>query len=123
RAVVGVQGDSSPSRAPIEALGELYRSSYHRYLRLAEAITGDVDVAHEAVQDAFARAIRGRFEDRGTGSLEGWVWRTVVNTARNARRDLPPSSLPLDEVAGASASRNGDLPGDGVRAVIAALPE
>ncbi len=118
-----MQGDGSPHRAPIEALGELYRSSYHRYLRLAEAITGDVDVAHEAVQDAFARAIRGRFEDRGAGSLEGWVWRTVVNTARSARRDLPPSGTPLHELGDDSASADGDASGGDVRAVIAALPE
>jgi DNA-directed RNA polymerase specialized sigma24 family protein len=123
RVVESVHEDSTPHRAPIESLGELYRSSYHRYLRVAEAITGDVEVAQEAVQDAFARAIRGRFEDRGAGSLEGWVWRTVVNTARNVRRDRPPSSLPLDELGDASASCNGDVPGGDVRTLITALPE
>lgn len=118
-----MHGGSSSPRAPVEALGELYRRSYHRYLRVAEAIAGDVELAHDAVQDAFARAIRGRFEHRGAGSLEGWVWRTVVNTARNARRDLPPPSLPLDELGDASSSSNGNVPGGDVRAMIAALPE
>jgi RNA polymerase sigma factor (sigma-70 family) len=118
-----VHGGSSPHQAPVEALGELYQCSYHRYLRVAEAIAGDVELAHDAVQDAFARAIRGRFEDRGAGSLEGWVWRIVVNTARNVRRDVPPSSLPLHELPDAPSSANGDAPPGDVRALIAALPE
>jgi RNA polymerase sigma factor (sigma-70 family) len=121
RVVKEVQGGSSPP-APVEALGELYQRSYLRYLRVAEAIAGDVELAHDAVQDAFARAIRGQFTDRGAG-LEGWVWRIVVNTARNVRRDLPPSSLPLHELPDASSSANGDAPRRDVRALIAALPE
>ena len=83
--------DDSPAQAPVEALDMLYRRSYHEYLRVADAIVGEMELAHDAVQDAFARAIRGRFENRETGSLEGWVWRTVVNAARNARRDAPPA--------------------------------
>src|SRR5262249_34573890 len=75
RVVGDVRADDPPQRASVEALGELYRRSYHRYLRVAEAVVGDVELAHDAVQDAFARAIRGRFADRGEGSLEGWVWR------------------------------------------------
>lgn len=118
-----MHGGSSPQQAPVEALGELYERSYHRYLRVAEAIVSDVELAHDAVQDAFARAISGRFEDRGAGSLEGWVWRIVVNTARNVRRDLPPSSLPLHELPAAASSANGDAPPGDVRALIAALPE
>jgi RNA polymerase sigma-70 factor (ECF subfamily) len=114
---------SSRHQAPVEALGELYQRSYHRYLRVAEAIAGDVELAHDAVQDAFARAIRGQFNDRGAGSLEGWVWRIVVNTARNVRRDLPPSNLPLHVLGDVSPSTNGDVPGGDVRALIAALPE
>jgi len=84
---------------------------------------GDVELAHDAVQDAFARALRGRSSYRGTGSVEGWVWRTVVNAARNARRDRPPSHLPLDELGDETPSVNGQAPPGDVRAMIAALPE
>lgn len=112
----------SPEDATIERIGELYERGYHAYLRVAEAITGEVDRAHDAVQDAFARAIKGRAGYRGTGSLEGWLWRTVVNTARNTRRDVPPAHLPLHELDDARVSQNG-RPADDLRALIASLPE
>jgi RNA polymerase sigma factor (sigma-70 family) len=46
-----------------------------------------------------------------------------VNTARNVRRDVPPSSLPLHELPDASSSANGDAPLSDVRALIATLAE
>ena len=115
--------DSSPPRASVEDLGELYRRLYHRYLRVAEAIVGNLEGANDAVQDSFARAIRGRFQDRGPGSLEAWVWRTVVNSARSARRNSWPSRhLPLDTAEGV-ATCNGDAPNRDIRALVATLPE
>jgi len=118
-----VHAEGSPAGATVEALSELYRRGYHGYLRVAEAIVGDAELAHDAVQDAFARAIRSRRGFRGTGSIEGWVWRTVVNTARNARRDQPPSHLPLHELGDEAASRNGGVAAGEVAAVVAGLPE
>ncbi len=106
----------------LEALESVYAARYHRFLRVAEAIVGDADLAHDAVQDAFARAIRSRFEFRGEGSVDGWIWRTVVNAAKNARRDRPPAHLRLDELADVSA-RNGHRARDDVGALVAALPE
>jgi DNA-directed RNA polymerase specialized sigma24 family protein len=38
------------------------------------------------VQDAFASAVRKRRSFRGSGMLEAWVWRIVVNAARDAHR-------------------------------------
>jgi RNA polymerase sigma-70 factor, ECF subfamily len=112
-----------PRDVTVDELAELYRRSYNKYLRVAEAIVGDVELAHDVVQDAFARAIRGRSSYRGTGSIEGWVWRTVVNAARNARRDRPPSHLPLHELGDKMPSGNGQAPSSDVRAVIAGLAE
>ena len=123
RVVEGVETDSSPRSATVETLGDLYQCNYHRYLRVAEAIVGDVELACDVVQEAFARAIRSRSDYRGAGSVEAWVWRTVVNAARNARRDKPPAHLPLHELGDEASSRNGDAPRGDVRAVIAALPE
>jgi RNA polymerase sigma factor (sigma-70 family) len=123
RVVEGVDAEDPLGGATVEELGELYRRGYHRYLRVAEAIVGDVELAHDVVQDAFARAIRSRSSFRGTGSIEGWLWRTVVNAARTARRDRPPSHLPLYELGDEPASRNGGAPSGDVTAVIAALPE
>ncbi len=92
----------------LAALASLYENGYHRYLRVAEAIVGDAEIAHDAVQDAFARAIRGRSGYRGSGSVEGWLWRTVVNAAKTARRDAPPPHLPLDEVGDGLPARGTD---------------
>jgi RNA polymerase sigma factor (sigma-70 family) len=109
-------------RPTMAALGRLYEQRYHRLLRVAEAIVGDADIAHDAVQEAFARAIRSRNAFRGEGTLEGWVWRTVINTARNARRDLPPAASELSELL-ANPPVNGSAHDELVRALVAALPE
>lgn len=107
--------------ATLAALSEIYEQRYRRFLRVAEAIVGEAELARDVVQDAFARLIRSRDEFRGEGSLDGWVWRTVVNTASNARRDRPPVSVALD--ASFEPSPNGHMPDAGVRAVLASLPE
>ena len=103
----------------VAALGVLYEQRYRTFLRVAEAIVGDVEVARDVVQEAFAKAIRVRFQFRAEGSLEGWIWRTVVNTARSAARDRPPPVLPLLE----PPSSNGEAPAVDLRGLLAALPE
>jgi RNA polymerase sigma-70 factor (ECF subfamily) len=65
---------------------ELYRTRHAHFVRVARAITTDAERAHEAVQDGFADAIRGRGAFRGDAPLEAWVWRAVVNAARKATR-------------------------------------
>ena len=109
--------------ATVAALGCLYQRRYPGFLRVAEAIVGDPDLARDVVQDAFARALRSRLDYRGEGSLEGWVWRIVVNTARNARRDRSPEHLPLHDLADEAKSANGRPTHGDVRALVAALPE
>ena len=115
--------DTSRAGPPtIAALGEIYERRFHRFLRVAEAIVGEVELAHDVVQETFARAIRGRLGFRGEGSVEGWVWQTLVNTARNARRDRPPPSAPLPDLP-ASASTDGHAEDARLRTLIAGLPE
>src|SRR6266508_2890003 len=105
----------------LAALSDIYESRYARFLRIAEAIVGDAEVARDCVQEAFVRLIRSRLQFRGEGSVDGWVWRTVVNTACNVRRDTPahrghdPSVEP--------AATNGHVVDAGVRALLATLPE
>src|SRR5437870_1825029 len=99
----------------IAALEELYRRSYRRFLRLAIAVAGSREAADDAVQEGFARALRRRHDFRGEGSLEGWVWRTVLNAAlahgRTIRRETP-----LDESPAADNGR--PLPAPELRAAI-----
>jgi RNA polymerase sigma-70 factor, ECF subfamily len=118
-----VKKESEAGQAMLATLADLYERRYHQFLRLAEAIVGDVELARDVVQDAFARAIRSRRTFRADGSVDGWIWRTVVNAARNARRDRPPAWLPWSEVLDARAAQNGPLPAGDIGSLLAALPE
>ena len=64
----------------------LYRAKLAQFCRAAAAIAGDAELGRDAVQEAFARAVRKRRRYRGDGPVEAWVWRIVVNAARDARR-------------------------------------
>jgi DNA-directed RNA polymerase specialized sigma24 family protein len=70
-------------------LEELYRTRLPEFRRVAAALTGDAEAGRDAVQEAFAVAVRKRRGYRGEGTLEAWVWRIVVNTAHSARRRRP----------------------------------
>jgi RNA polymerase sigma-70 factor, ECF subfamily len=99
-------------------LERLYRSRYRHFVNVARAITGDSERAAEAVQDAFASAIRSRDGFRGEGPLEAWVWRAVVNAARKAAR------RPLVELAVAGPNELSAPPSVAELApLVAALPE
>lgn len=80
--------------ASIEAIAEVYRSGLPRFVRAAAVLTGDADAARDAVQEAFAGAIRKRGSFRGEGPLEAWLWRWVVNAAHDHRRH--PRNVRLD---------------------------
>jgi RNA polymerase sigma-70 factor (ECF subfamily) len=69
-----------------EQLEALYRERLPEFTRVAAAVAGDEESGRDAVQEAFAKALRKRRRFRGDGSLEAWVWRIVVNTARDAGR-------------------------------------
>lgn len=75
-----------------------YRSNLAELRRVATAIAGDRELGCEAVQEAFARAVRKRRSYRGCGSLEAWVWRIVVNAARDARRAASPHAEASDSL-------------------------
>ena len=100
-------------------LERVYRDQFQRLVRVASAITRDEAVGVDAVQEAVVRLLRGRRGYRGEGTVEAWVWRTVVNEAKRlagqerARRDRAdqPSS---NGTGGADAE---------TRALIAALPD
>jgi RNA polymerase sigma factor (sigma-70 family) len=107
------------------AIESLYRSHFVRFVRVAAAITGDEALAHDAVQDAFAIALRRHQGLRRRASIEGWVWRIVVNEARQQRRratrrrDRETDADGASRVAGPTV---GD-PDAAVRRAISALPD
>lgn len=80
----------------VEELEALYRERLPDFMRTATAIAGDPDAGRDAVQDAFAKALRKRRRFRGDGNLEAWVWRILVNAARDAgRRQRRKLAVPL----------------------------
>ena len=107
------------AEATITAIESVYRGQYRRFVRVAEGMVGDRERAHDAVQEAFARAIRGRFTFRGEGSLEAWLWRTLANVCADERRSLARTAPP-----GAAGTANGDEHElRELRVAVAALPE
>jgi RNA polymerase sigma-70 factor, ECF subfamily len=102
-------------------LESLYRERYDHFARVASAITGDGESGRDAVQNAFAAAVRGRRSFRGTGSVDAWLWRIVVNEAKRLRRE--PLYQPLAAAHEPATNGNGGRDELGVRALLAALPD
>ena len=89
---------------------------------MAAAICGDRELARDAVQDAFALAVRKRASFSGQGPLEAWLWRIVVNASRDQRR----RARPTEELAGDTHPRsNGhdEATSDRVRAALMLVSE
>jgi DNA-directed RNA polymerase specialized sigma24 family protein len=103
----------------VDELEGLYRSRFDVFARVAASVTGDRDRARDAVQEAFATAVRKRGSFRSEGPLEAWVWRIVLNTARSdARRNTPTLDYGPLGVANGSPERDAEL-----RVALARLPE
>jgi DNA-directed RNA polymerase specialized sigma24 family protein len=100
----------------LEEIELIYRHRYSAFLRVAVAITGDEQHGADAVQDAFVGVVRSRRGIRRRGALETFIWRAVVNSARNPRPTVYGewAELSAPEPEGAD---------ERVRAAIAALPE
>lgn len=82
----------------LDELEALYRAKLPEFRRAAAAIAGDEEAGRDAVQEAFAAAVRRRRTWRRRGPLEAWVWRIVVNKARDARRRRPKVVEPAPAV-------------------------
>ena len=108
--------------ADLGAIEAVYRARYPAFLRVAVAILSDEGLAADAVHDGFVRAVRHRRSFRGEGSLEGWLWQTVVNAARKcARKRSDDLDAEPDRDERAEESPLDDS--SELRGLIAALPE
>jgi RNA polymerase sigma-70 factor (ECF subfamily) len=108
-------------KASLQRIEEEYRRDFARFVHVATAITGDVELAADSVQDGFARAIRLRKSYGGSGSLQGWLWRIVVNAARDQANAA--SRLPRSDSAARMPAASPTAESHEVRAVLAQLPE
>jgi RNA polymerase sigma factor (sigma-70 family) len=70
-----------------DELHDVYERRYAGFRGGAAALVGDYELAHDLVQDGFARALAGRERFRG-GSPEAWVWRIIERRALDNRRAL-----------------------------------
>ena len=105
--------------ASLDELEALYRSRFDVFARVAASVSGDSDRARDAVQEAFATAVRKRRSFRGEGPLEAWVWRIVLNAAHSdVRRAVTATAR--DEPAATNGQPEHDAE---LRVALARLPE
>lgn len=82
---------------------ELYEREFHAVYRAAYALCGDRDVAQDAAQEAFARALaRWRRLSREPWA-GGWVMTTALNYTRRQMRRRPPAQAERPADADAEA--------------------
>lgn len=105
--------------ARLDELEALYRSRYDVFARVAASVTGDPERARDAVQEAFATAVRKHRSFRSEGPLEAWVWRIVLNAARSdVRRSA--RAVDYDEPVASNGHPEEDAE---LRVMLARLPE
>lgn len=102
------------------AIEEVYRRRYASFLRLGYALLGGREQARDAVQETFASALRARESFRGEGSLDGWLWRMMLNTCRQEQRR---SAFDAGGDSPEPATNGRPLEWPELRAAIAVLPE
>ena len=73
------------------AIEDVYARRYLRFRNALAGITGSYELAHDAVQESFARALAVRSDYRGDGPLEAWIWKIALRVAFDMRR------RPVDE--------------------------
>ncbi len=66
-------------------LEELYERRYVGFRNALATVTGSYEAATDAVQEAFAQALRDRGRFRGDGAPEAWVWKIAVRAALRER--------------------------------------
>ena len=105
--------------ATLDELEALYRRRFDVFVRIAASVTGDSERARDAVQEAFATAVRKRGSFRRDGPLEAWGWRIVLNAARSdVRRGI--AAVAYDDGAAVNGHREHDAE---LRVALARLPE
>lgn len=103
--------------ATLSEIEDSYRSRFGEFCSVAATILRDREAGRDAVQEAFAKAVRNRRAFRRDGSLDHWLWRTVVNTALDERRRTTARELPEAEAT------TEETEPDVVRELIQRLPE
>ncbi len=77
-------------------LEQLYRDRYVGFRNALTAVAGSREAARDAVQEAFAVALRERRTLRRRESLAPWVWRIAYRLALRERARPGVADLPAD---------------------------
>lgn len=97
-------------RTSVREIERLYRERYYQFRNGLLPLTGSYDLAHDAVQEAFALAVANVSQFRGEGSLEGWVWRIAVRESIRSRRNgREPAVFEVAEEVGYLPDHDQDL--------------
>jgi RNA polymerase sigma factor (sigma-70 family) len=107
--------------ATADSIEATYRARAHEFVRVATAVAGSREGGRDAVQEALARAFARRSTFRGSGTVEAWLWKAVVNSARNVRARSP--HVAQDPGTDAGTEDLLDERRAAVRGAVAALPE
>jgi RNA polymerase sigma-70 factor (ECF subfamily) len=67
------------------AIEGVYNRRYQSFRGALAGIVGSYELAHDVVQESFARALKSRADFRGDGPLEAWIWRIALRTAFELR--------------------------------------
>lgn len=78
-----------------EAFDRLVDRTYAMIYATAYRLTGDVELAADATQDAYVRAYNSLGTFRGSSSFSTWVYRIVVNASLDALRRRSRAPEPL----------------------------
>jgi RNA polymerase sigma-70 factor, ECF subfamily len=120
-----VNAPATPAAVDPASVERVYRGRYADFLRVCIAVTGNVESAHDAVQEGFSRGLRSLPADLALDALEPWLWRVIANAARDharraAVRSARSTTAEPDRSPGVAlpATAGGD-----VAAALAALPE
>jgi RNA polymerase sigma-70 factor (ECF subfamily) len=85
------------------AFRDLYEREFPAVFRAAYALSGDRELAEDAAQEAFARALSRWRRLSGEPWAAGWITTTALNVVRRAMRRRPMKSPerrePVDEEA------------------------
>jgi RNA polymerase sigma-70 factor (ECF subfamily) len=101
----------------------LYEREFRAFLAGAYAVVGEAEAARDVVQEAFARALRERGRFRSDGPLEAWLWRIVINVARDETRRSRFADLSADELAEIAPLGSDSSSAHDLRDELRSLPE
>ncbi|WP_153558399.1 RNA polymerase sigma factor [Roseimaritima sediminicola] len=69
-----------------QRLEQLFRSAHGELLGTLYYLVGNLEDAHDALQESFLKCWRHRHEVPEVGNLKAWVFRIALNTGRDVRK-------------------------------------